>query len=68
MQKGFLSLLGILITFVIMIFLIITVLGKITAKNQGSITNNPRQIEEEAKKNIESLQQKSRQNQSVDIE
>lgn len=68
MRKGFLSLLGILLTFVILIFLIMTVLDRISARNQSGITNNPKQIEDEARKNIDQIQQKSRQNQSIEVQ
>ena len=68
MQKGFLSLLGILLSFIILIVMIVIVLGKISTRNQSPITNNPKQIEEEARLNIQKIQEKSRQNQSVEIE
>ena len=48
--------------------MIVIVLGKISTRNQSPITNNPKQIEEEAKQNIQKIQEKSRQNQSVEIE
>ena len=68
MQKGFLSLLGILLSFIILIVMIVIVLDKISTRNQSPITNNPKQIEEEARLNIQKIQEKSRQNQSVEIE
>jgi len=68
MQKGFLSLLGILLSFIILIVMIVIVLDKISTRNQSPITNNPKQIEEEAKQNIQKIQEKSRQNQSIEIE
>ena len=48
--------------------MIVIVLGKISTRNQSPITNNPKQIEEEARLNIQKIQEKSRQNQSVEIE
>ena len=68
MQKGFLSLLGILLSFIILIVMIVIVLDKISTRNQSPITNNTKHIEEEAKQNIQKIQEKSRQNQSIEIE